>query len=189
MVGHTLFRNATRPRRTVRLRSAVAVAVLASCDPTTRSGDTLGLQSLGRWEWHGHLVTQADPTLTLTRMQIDPTPGGGDVMLLRYDFNPGAGAGAEFALALGVELGKVKGLGVGQAYPIGPPPAPLPAFATATCLCRPLRPDSVRGTLSIATRGVRHLSGRIDATLYFTEWNDSTRHATYPLHQRFDAVK
>jgi len=29
----------------------------------------------------------------------------------------------------------------------------------------------------------------VDATLYFTEWNDPARHATYPLHQRIDLVK
>jgi hypothetical protein len=29
----------------------------------------------------------------------------------------------------------------------------------------------------------------VDATLYFTEWNDAARHVTYPLHQRIDLLK
>jgi hypothetical protein len=58
-----------------------------------------------------------------------------------------------------------------------------------TCLCRPLKPDSVRGTFTLATRGLRQITGRVDATLYFTEWNDAARHVTYPLHQRIDLLK
>ena len=74
-------------------------------------------------------------------------------------------------------------------YPLGPAPARVAAFASVTCLCRPLRPDSVRGTFLLATRGLRQLTGRVDANLYFTEWNDSSRHVTYALHQRIDAIK
>jgi hypothetical protein len=47
----------------------------------------------------------------------------------------------------------------------------------------------VRGTFLLATRGLRHIAGRVDATLYFTQWNDPARHATYSLHQRIDLVK
>src|SRR2546426_680265 len=67
--------------------------------------------------------------------------------------------------------------------------ARIPAYATVTCFCRPLRPDSVRGTFRVATRGLRQITGRVDATLYFTEWNDPARHVTYSLHQRIDLVK
>ena len=77
----------------------------------------------------------------------------------------------------------------GTPYTLGPPPARVPAHATVACLCPPLKPDSVRGTLLLATRGLRHLAGRVDATLYFTEWNDTSRHVTYSLHQRIDAIK
>jgi hypothetical protein len=58
-----------------------------------------------------------------------------------------------------------------------------------TCFCGPLKPDSVRGTFLLATRGLRQITGRVDATLYFAEWNDVTRHVTYSLHQRIDLVK
>jgi len=162
--------------------------LLAACD-VSRSGDTQALQSLGRWEWHGRLVVEPDPHLTIVRMRIDTMATGGDVVLARYDFNPAAGEGDEYALTLGLELGRVRELDVNTPYPLGPAPARVAAFASATCLCRPLRPDSVRGTFLLATRGLRQLTGRVDATLYFTEWNDSSRHVSYALHQRIDAIK
>jgi hypothetical protein len=57
------------------------------------------------------------------------------------------------------------------------------------CLCAPLRPDSVRGTYRLGRRGLRQLDGRIDATLFFTAWHDSTHHVSYPLRQIVYAVK
>jgi hypothetical protein len=36
---------------------------------------------------------------------------------------------------------------------------------------------------------MRQLAGRLDAAFYFSEWNDSTRHARYAVHQRLDAIK
>lgn len=147
------------------------------------------MQSFGRWEWHARLAVEPDPRLTLTRIRIDTVATGNDVVLARYDFNPAEGEGDEYSITLGLELGRARDLTPGTAYALGPPPARIPAVATVTCLCRPLRPDSVRGTLQLATRGLRHLAGRVDATLYFSEWNDSTRHVTYSLHQRIDAIK
>ena len=67
------------------------------------------------------------------------------------------------------------------------PPGRIPAYATITCLCEPLKLDSARGTVALATRGLRQL-GRVDATLYFGEWNDPSRHSTYFLDQRLDAI-
>jgi hypothetical protein len=154
----------------------------------SRPDDTQGVQSLGRWEWHARLLVEADPHLTIVRMRIDTSQGGGDVILARYDFNPTDGEGDEYALTLGLEVGRVRDLKP-RPYPLGPAPAGIPAFATVTCLCRPLKPDSVRGTFLLATRGLRQITGRIDATLYFTEWADSSRHVTYSLHQRIDAIK
>src|SRR2546425_6707764 len=72
----TIFRDAL-PRRF----SLATLALLAACDPTSRPNDTLGLQSTARWEWHGRLVVKGDSTLTLVRMAIDTTHGGGDVAL------------------------------------------------------------------------------------------------------------
>jgi len=160
-----------------------------ACDGVSRPDDTLGLQNLARWEWHGRLVVQADSVLTLVRMAIDTTHGGGDVALARFDFNPAVGEGDEYSITLALDLGRVRDLRQNVPYALGPPPARLPAYATVTCLCRPLKPDSVRGTFTLATRGLRQITGRVDATLYFTEWNDTARHVTYSLHQRIDLVK
>lgn len=183
LIGSTPF------RWTVFSLTLLSLTSFVACDPTSRPGDTLGLQAYGRWEWHGRIVAAPDSQLTLVRIGIDTTRGGGDVVLARYDFNPAAGEGDEYALTLGLELGRARDLRLNTPYPIGPPPARIPAYATASCLCRPLRPDSVRGTFLLATRGLRQLSGRVDATLYFTEWNDPSRHGTYSLHQRLDAIK
>jgi hypothetical protein len=160
-----------------------------ACDGVSRPDDTLGLQSSARWEWHGHLVVERDSTLTLVRMTIDTAHGGHDVGLARYDFNPAVGEGDEYSLTLALDLENVRDLRQNIPYALGPPPARIPAYGTVTCLCRPLRPDSVRGTFTLATRGLRQITGRVDATLYFTEWNDAARHVAYPLHQRIDLLK
>jgi hypothetical protein len=39
------------------------------------------------------------------------------------------------------------------------------------------------------TRGLRQLAGRIDATFYFTAWDDPRTHATYRLRQRIHGVR
>lgn len=168
---------------------ALALLALGACDDTSRPGDTTGVQSAARWEWHGRLDVKPDPKETLVRISIDTTRGGGDVGLARYDFNPSSGEGAQYALTLGLDFGRVHDLRGNTPYPLGPPPARIPAYATVTCFCPPLKPDSVRGTFRLATRGLRQITGRVDATLYFTEWNDSSRHATYLLDQRIDLVK
>jgi len=180
----TTFRDAL-PRRFW----LATLALLAACDPTSRLDDTLGLQSVARWEWHGRLVVEADSVLTLVRMAIDTTHGGGDVALARFDFNPAVGEGDEYSITLALDLEQVRQLRQNVPYALGPPPGRVPAYATVTCLCRPLKPDSVRGTFTLATRGLRQITGRMDATLYFTEWNDTARHVTYSLHQRIDLVK
>jgi len=167
----------------------LTVFLLSACDPVSRPDDTLGLQSAARWEWHGRLVVESDSTLTLVRMAIDTTRGGGDVGLVRYDFNPAVGEGDEYSLTLALDLGRARDLRQNVPYALGPPPGRLPAYATVTCLCRPLKPDSVRGTFTLATRGLRQITGRVDATLYFTEWDAAARHATYSLHQRIDLLK
>ncbi len=170
-------------------RLFVTLLFFAGCDQASRSGDTTGLQSYGRWEWHGRIEAEPDSSLTLMRIRIDTTRGGGDVALVRYDFDPSPGAGDEYALTLGLDLGSVRALRPGVPYELGSPPARIPALETATCFCRPLRPDSVRGTFTLVTRGMRQITGRVDAALYFTAWNDSSLHVMYPLHQRLDAVK
>jgi hypothetical protein len=92
------------------------------------------------------------------------------------------GLGDEHALTLGLDLGRARELPVGRPLALGVPGG-LPAYGTVTCLCTPLRPDSVRGTLVIQQRGLRQLVMRIDAVFHFTQWNDTTQHAAYPLRQ------
>ena len=181
----TIFRDAFSRRFCLTTLSLLCLA----CDGVSRLDDTLGLQSRGRWEWHGRLVVEPDSALTLVRVAIDTTHGGGDVALARFDFNPAVGEGDEYSITLALDLGRARDLRQNVPYALGPPPGRLPASATVTCLCRPLKPDSVRGTFTLATRGLRQITGRVDATLYFTEWNDSARHVTYPLHQRIDLLK
>lgn len=168
-----------------------AVTLLGGCGGASREPDTRAVQTLGRWEWHGRLVREPDAHLTLVRLWIDTTAttGAGDVVLARFEFNPTDLAGDEYALTVGLDLGKVRELPIGQSLPLGPPPARIPTLATIACLCRPLKLDSVRGGLRLATRGMRQLTGRLDAAFFFSEWNDSTRHARYAVHQRIDAIK
>jgi hypothetical protein len=160
------------------------------CDLLPRPGDTEGVQRAARWVTAGRLRVETDPHLTIVRLAIDTAPGTGhDVLLARFDFDPAAGTGDEYAITLGLDFSALRGLHANTDYALGPPPAPIAAFATVTCLCRPLRPDSVRGTYSMSRHGTAQLTGRIDATLYFTAWDDSTRHETYRLRQRVEGLK
>ena len=162
----------------------------AACDPYARPDDTTGEQRAARWEWHGRLVTETDSVLTLTRIRIDSgLPERHDVLLVRYDFDPAMGLGDEHSLTLGLDLGVARELPLDQPLSLGAPPPGIPAAATVTCLCRPLRPDSVRGTLIIHQRGVRQLTARIDATLHFTAWDDPAIRVSYPLRQRLYGVR
>ena len=171
-------------------RLCLTTLMVVACDATSRLDDTQGVQSAARWEWHGRIVVSQDSTLTLTRLAIDTTGGGGnDVGLARYDFNPAVGEGDEYSITLALDLGRAHDLRQNVPYALGSTAARIPAWATVSCFCPPLRPDSVRGTFRMATRGLRQIAGRVDATLYFTEWNDPARHVTYPLHQRVDLVK
>lgn len=184
--GVTFFR--TQAAR--RLGVALVLFAGGGCDPTSRPGDTRGYQSAARWEWHGRVVVRQDSSLGMTRLSLDTTAGGGgDVGLARYDFNPAEGEGDEYSLTIALDFGRVRDLRQDVPYSIGPPPARIPAYGTVTCFCGPMKPDSVRGTFLLATRGLRQITGRVDATLYFTEWNNPARHVTYSLHQRIDLLK
>ena len=102
----TIFRDVFSRRLCL---TTLALLCLA-CDGVSRPDDTLGLQSAARWEWHGRLVVEGDSALTLVRMGIDTTHGGGDVGLARYDFNPAVGEGDEYSLTLGLDLTNVRDL-------------------------------------------------------------------------------
>lgn len=148
------------------------------------------MQLAARWEWYGRLRLETDSLLTIARVRVDSNqPERHDVILARYDFDPVEGTGDEYAIALGLDLGVARALPMGDVLTLGPPPAQIPAIATVACLCRPLRPDSVRGALRILQRGIRQITARIDATLYFTAWDDTTVHVTYRLRQPLFGVK
>ena len=165
------------------------LVVLSGCDVLPRPGDTAGLQSDARWVHHARLVVVRDSDVTLVRLRLDTgVAGGGDVLLTRYDFNPTPGYGDEYAITLGIPLdpGAVRS---GAKITLGPRPPAVSATGTVACLCSPLRPDSVVGTLTIAHRGLAQITGRVDATLYFTAWDDATKHPTYRLRQVIYGVK
>lgn len=160
---------------------------LGACEILPRAGDTQGVQGAGRWDQHARIVVDTDPRYTVVRLRVDTgLTERHDVLLARYDFDPSEGAGDEYALTVALELGDARQLSANKAYALGDP---IQAYATVSCLCTPLRPDSVRGTYTMQTRGLRQLAGRIDATLYFTAWRDSSRHATYRLRQRIHGVR
>jgi hypothetical protein len=47
----------------------------------------------------------------------------------------------------------------------------------------------VRGTFTISSRGIAQIIARLDATLFFTAWDDTTRHVSYRLRQRIDGMR
>ena len=180
--------HASHPRffRTPQLATVAVLAVLACAN----ADDTTGEQRAARWVWHGRVALEFDSTLTLARVRVDSgLPERHDVLFARYDFDPASGAGDEYALTIGLDLGDARALPVGEGLPLGAPPDGIAAVGTVTCLCRPLRPDSVRGTLTLRQRGMRQLTARIDARLHFTAWADSSIHATYPLRQTLYGVR
>ena len=109
------------------------------------------------------------------------------MLLARFEFDPTPGLGDEYALSIGLDLGNVRAREIGTPYPLGR--AGIPAYGTVTCLCRPLRPDSMEGSFMMLHRGIGQIYGRIDATLFFTAWDDSTRHVSYRLRQRVDGMR
>jgi hypothetical protein len=169
---------------------ALIAGVTSACDVLPRSGDTHGEQLAGRWDQRGRLLVERDARYTVVRLRVDTTgvTGRHDVVLARFDFDPSEGTGDEYALTIGLELGDARRLAANHPYRLGGG-ADIPTYGTVTCLCRPLRPDSVRGSYEMQTRGARQVAGRIDATLYFTAWDDSSVHATYRLRQRIHGIR
>jgi hypothetical protein len=166
---------------------ALIAGVTSACDVLPRSGDTQGVQQAGRWEQHGRILVEPDPRFTIVHLRVDTNVAERhDVVLARFDFDPSEGLGDEYSLTVALDLGDARQLSAEHRYSLGDS---IPAWGTVTCLCRPLRPDSVRGTYVMQTRGMRQIAGRIDATLYFTAWDDPARHATYRLRQRIHGVR
>jgi hypothetical protein len=167
---------------------ALIAGVTSACDVLPHAADTHGEQLAGRWDQHGRLLVETDDRYTLVRLRVDTVgvTARHDVVLARFDFDPSEAAGDEYALTVGLDLGDARRLTANHPYQLG---AEIPTYGTVTCLCRPLHPDSVRGSYEMQTRGGRQLAGRIDATLYFTAWDDASVHATYRLHQRIHGIR
>lgn len=160
------------------------------CDILPRKGDTLGEQQQAQWLIAARLVVDTDPSLTLVRLRAEPLDsahGGHHVLLARFEFDPTQGLGDEYALNIALDLGNIRAREIGTPYALGH--AGIPAYGTVTCLCRPLRPDSMEGNFTMLHRGIGQFYGRIDATLFFTAWDDSTRHVSYRLRQRVDGMR
>lgn len=186
-------RPVSRSSRSTFFLSTALVVTSIGCGFFPEKGDTEGDQQQAQWLTSARLVVDTDPNLTIIRLRatpLDSAHGGHHLILARYDFNPDHTIlGDEYSLNIALDLGNIRTIKRGTAYPLGPPPGRIPAYATVSCLCSPLRPDSVRGTFGIVQRGGVSIIARIDATLFFTEWNDSTKHATYRLRQRLDALR
>ncbi len=182
------YRFYASPRRFL---STVFLSTTLACGFFPERGDTDGDQQQAQWLTSARLVVDTDPTLTLVRLKSEPldsTHGGHHLLLARYDFNPDQTVlGDEYSLHVALDLGDIRTLERGTTYPLGR--SRIPAYGTVSCLCSPLRPDSVHGTFTIIQRGIAQIVGRVDATLFFTEWNDSTKHATYRLRQRIDGLR
>jgi len=164
--------------------------LFGACDLLPHPGDTDGVQRAAKWYANARIVVDTDPRYTIVRLRADTAvPDGHDVLVARFDFDPAPGVGDEYSIGLALDFGRARDLRTETAYALGPPPARIPAWATVGCLCRPLKPDSVRGTYVLSSRNLGQLTGRIDATLYFTAWADSGVHETYRLRQRIYAVK
>ena len=172
-----------------RFLSTVLVLTVLGCDILPHKGDTEGEQQQAQWHTSARLVVDTDPRLTIIRLRAEPLDsahGGHHLMLTRFEFNPTPTLGDEYALSVALDLGDVRALRRATPYSLG---SQIPTHATVSCLCRPLRADSVRGTFTISQRGIAQIYGRIDATLFFTAWDDTSRHATYRLRQRIDALR
>src|SRR5438445_12851356 len=74
---------------------------LAACDTTSRPDDTLGVQTLARWEWHARLAVEPDHTLTQVSLHVDTTQGGGEVGLARKEFHPLPAKSVVYDISLG----------------------------------------------------------------------------------------
>ncbi|HWZ29408.1 MAG TPA: hypothetical protein VNX15_12645 [Gemmatimonadales bacterium] len=110
------------------------------------------------------------------------------MLLTKFEFGD-PGDASTYELTLGLDFGDTRRLSLGRAYTVGGPRAEIGAVGTVACLCRPLKPDSIRGTYELERLGIAQITGHVDVTFYFTAWDDPSVHATYRLRQRIEGVK
>ena len=176
--------------RPVALARLLLIAVsLEGCELLPRPGDTQGEQHQALWTNSGRLVVDTDPKLTVVRIRVDSgLAGRHDVLLTRFEFGD-PGDPSTYELTLGLDFGDTRKLSLGKLYTVGGPKADLGAVGTLACFCRPLRPDSIRGTYELERLGIAQITGHVDVTFYFTAWDDASVHTTYRLKQRIEGVK
>jgi hypothetical protein len=167
----------------------ILVPLLAGCELLPRPGDTQGDQQQALWTSTGKLLVDTDPRLTIVRIRVDTSVAGRhDVLLTKFEFGDPAD-GSAYELSLGLDFGDTRTLTTGKPYGVGGPRAQIPAVGTVACLCRPLKPDSVRGTYELERLGIAQITGHVDVTLFFTAWDNPSVHTTYRLKQRIEGVK
>jgi len=173
-------------RRTVGALAAAASVVVA-CFGSYR-GDTEGFQRLGEWWTDARIVVEEDSVLTLQRLVA--APGEHDVLIAALDFNPSRDVmGDEYSLSIAIDIGPAKTLPIGTQRALGGPDGLRAALGSRIGLGPILRPDSVRGDFRLLSQGMMHTIARIDASLYFSHWDDSTKVVVEQMRRRLDFIR
>lgn len=170
-----------------RFLSLPVAAAVAACFGSYR-GDTEGFQRRAEW-WTGARIAVEDDSL-LTIRRLGAAPGEHDVMIAAFDFNPSPDVlGDEYSLSIAIDIGPPGAVPIEDPRPLGPPEGLEVALGSRIGLGPILRPDSVRGEFMLISQGMMHTIGRIDAWLYFSHWDDSTRTVVERLRQRVDFLR
>jgi hypothetical protein len=172
--------------RALSLLSALATSTVA-CFGSYR-GDTEGFQRRAEWWTGARIVVEDDSLLTLRRLRAGP--GDHDVMIAAFDFNPSQDVlGDEYSLSIAIDIGPPGAVPIERPRPLGPPDGLEVAAGSRIGLGPILRPDSVRGEFKLISQGMMHTIGRIDAWLYFSHWDDSTKTVVERLRRRVDFLR
>ena len=172
---------------TRRILAVVAAPAVVACFGSYR-GDTEGFQRLGEWWTDARIVVEEDSILTLRR--VVAVPGEHDVLIAALDFNPSQDAlGDEYSLSIAIDIGPPKALPVETQRAIGGPDGLEAALGSRIGLGPILRPDSVRGEFRLLGQGMMHTIARIDASLYFSDWDDSTKVVVERMRRRLDFIR
>ena len=151
-------------------------------------GDTEGFQRQGEWWTGARIATEVDSVLTLRR--VAAAPGEHDVLVAALDFNPSQDVlGDEYSLSIAIDIGPPKSLPVETPRALGGPDGLAVALGSRIGLGPILRPDSVRGQFRLLGQGMMHTIARIDANLYFSDWDDSTKIVVERMRRRLDFVR
>jgi len=131
---------------------SLIAGVVTACDILPRPGDTQECSGRENGISTAASLVDTDPRYTLVHVRVDTTgiAERHDVLLARFDFDPSDAIGDEYALTIALDLGDVRRRSANHPSSLGDS---IPAYGTVTCLCRPLRPDSVRGHIHDSDAG------------------------------------